>query len=95
MGLSPLRSHISAHKFDDTPSDKCNCQINTVEFALILSILEWYFLLQFISRFSLVNDSQNVSGLISAPTLSYFIFLLCELMWRDYLSIALVSCRVL
>ena len=31
VGLSPLRSHKSAHKFDGTPSEICNCALNTAE----------------------------------------------------------------
>ena len=31
MGLSPLRSHKRAHKFEDTPSAICNCRLKTAE----------------------------------------------------------------
>ena len=31
VGLSPLRSHKCAHKFVDTPSELCNCMLNTAE----------------------------------------------------------------
>ena len=31
VGLSPLKSHKCAHNFDDTPSDLCNCRLNTAE----------------------------------------------------------------
>ena len=31
VGLSPLRSHKRAHKFEDTPSAICNCRLKTAE----------------------------------------------------------------
>ena len=31
VGLSPLRSHKKAHKFEDTPSAICNCRLKTAE----------------------------------------------------------------
>ena len=31
MGLSPLRSHKCAHKFNDTPNELCSCRLNTAE----------------------------------------------------------------
>ena len=53
VGLSPLRSHKCAHNFEDTPSELCNCMLNTAEttchfflIVSILSILERHFMLQ-------------------------------------------------
>ena len=31
VGLSPLKSHKRAHKFDDTPNEICSCTLNTAE----------------------------------------------------------------
>ena len=55
VGLSPLRSHKSAHKFDDTPSEICNCTLKTVKTT-------WLFLLNcpnFVNPRKVLFDTVN------------------------------------